>query len=1013
MNIAQLLTSSTDNIEDNEFSYSRVHHLLTSKARPPQSVNNSGNNSHSFTNSKFVDPFCPSYSNMGIEIRNLQKALNFPSDTLSKTSTLTTNLWSNQNRTCQVFLTDSGYSSKADGQGNEDLTQSVLSSSDKISGAQGPATFCLENFCDSKINSNTDHFDCRGHHLNSTNLFEKSLNTKTHRFDSRGHHLNSSNLFEKSLKSSLDDSETKRILLLEKLREAHLTIQNQAEKLAGTESEICLLRGQLKSIAIQQEGLQEEIDCLTMEKKTLEFFKSESLKNHEAFLIRVNDLERELNVLTATHKTLQDEAKKKGTGLQKANSYATLQEENDKLQKDYKKLLQEHASIRLQLSARIKNAKEAKNKQHQLKQEIIQLRMERDLQCGKVSILEEEILNQQQNHNNMIKEQERLMKDKAEQDQKIQREIHDRLCLKMVNDLLKEESSIVKDAFQKLEGFVNSLEQSSKSMSLELEQCRQENLKNNTEEINEKQLNEEFLLKIASAKSHWEELENQISSLKERNIMLKKEKEEKERQLQLMKMCQETITKQQASKFKELKEENEKLQCSVCVVRKANDELQKQLEYRKNDFDVLKNSSKESVSTSESDKNCCIPFLEEEVDKIKENVTRLESEKTELIKEIHKLQEEQQAWSIQRSELRMTLAELSAESSQLRDQLKKRPAVNGIFNVRRDLELEKEEAVNKAKEEMKVSFDEVCLELKTVKSELSKVWEMLEIKDKQFGERSQELEYEHQQSQKWAEKLTQLRKDYADLAAITSSRSQMICTLRDELAQRCLEIIELESALSSSTQQRSNSVETSAGLAKSHQLTRRRSDGDIKKSCGPCCLSAENCLADCMGVKMFAAKDYYLSKRVEDLTADRDSALQNSQDLLHGMQQLREAYEEEIGRHLQQESTKSEKEKLFQVHNEDDDQLFGANSKLDTEVKQLTAQKDALEVKSKHLECERDELRNQVEELCRMKTSVEEKAVQVDLILSLRKRENKTTSGRKRSKSVGFMSRGSMQEKTN
>ena len=28
----------------------------------------------------------------------------------------------------------------------------------------------------------------------------------------------------------------------------------------------------------------------------------------------------------------------------------------------------------------------------------------------------------------------------------------------------------------------------------------------------------------------------------------------------------------------------------------------------------------------------------------------------------------------------------------------------------------------------KVSFDEVCLELKTVKSELSKVWEMLEIK---------------------------------------------------------------------------------------------------------------------------------------------------------------------------------------------------------------------------------------------------------------------------------------------
>lgn len=195
-----------------------------------------------FSDLLLQDPFCPSYSNMGIEIRNLQKALNFPSDTLSKTSTLTTNLWSNQNRTCQVFLTDSGYSSKADGQGNEDLTQSVLSSSDKISGAQGPATFCLENFCDSKINSNTDHFDCRGHHLNSTNLFEKSLSTKTHRFDSRGHHLNSNNLFEKSLKSSLDDSETKRILLLEKLREAHLTIQVNAISIITIGNYICIAK---------------------------------------------------------------------------------------------------------------------------------------------------------------------------------------------------------------------------------------------------------------------------------------------------------------------------------------------------------------------------------------------------------------------------------------------------------------------------------------------------------------------------------------------------------------------------------------------------------------------------------------------------------------------------------------------------------------------------------------------------------------------------------------------------
>jgi len=53
-----------------------------------------------------------------------------------------------------------------------------------------------------------------------------------------------------------------------------------------------------------------------------------------------------------------------------------------------------------------------------------------------VSVLEEEILHQQQNYNNLVKEQERLLKEKAEQDHRLQREIQDRLCLKMVMILL-------------------------------------------------------------------------------------------------------------------------------------------------------------------------------------------------------------------------------------------------------------------------------------------------------------------------------------------------------------------------------------------------------------------------------------------------------------------------------------------------------------------------------------------------------------------------------------------------
>ena len=144
------------------------------------------------------DEFSPSYSNIGMEVRTLRKALNLPVDTLPKASTLTSNHWRNQNgsRTYQVFLADSGYSSKANGQ-STDVLQSVLSPTNVISGAQSSAALGLENFHDVKPNPMSGHFDS----------------------------WNSSNLYERSLKSSLDESETKRMLLLEKLREGHLTIQ--------------------------------------------------------------------------------------------------------------------------------------------------------------------------------------------------------------------------------------------------------------------------------------------------------------------------------------------------------------------------------------------------------------------------------------------------------------------------------------------------------------------------------------------------------------------------------------------------------------------------------------------------------------------------------------------------------------------------------------------------------------------------------------------------------------------
>ena len=130
-------------------------------------------------------------------MRTLRKALNLPVDTLP-------NHWPNEHasRTSQMFFTDSGYSSKANPQSGE----------------------AMQSFTASRNGNDASYSAALG--------FESSFRVKTSpisvEFNSQEQQQNSSKLYERSLKSSLDESETKRMLLLEKLREAHLAIQVHA-----------------------------------------------------------------------------------------------------------------------------------------------------------------------------------------------------------------------------------------------------------------------------------------------------------------------------------------------------------------------------------------------------------------------------------------------------------------------------------------------------------------------------------------------------------------------------------------------------------------------------------------------------------------------------------------------------------------------------------------------------------------------------------------------------------------
>lgn len=144
-------------------------------------------------------------------MRTLRKALNLPIDTLPKTSGLAANHWLNYehgSRTSQVFLTDSGYSGSKTNPQSVETMQNVTASRIPDAGAWDSGT-SLYSMTALGVDSSCD---------DQTNPMSVELN-------SWKHGQNSSKLYERSLKSSLDESETKRILLLEKLREAHLTIQ--------------------------------------------------------------------------------------------------------------------------------------------------------------------------------------------------------------------------------------------------------------------------------------------------------------------------------------------------------------------------------------------------------------------------------------------------------------------------------------------------------------------------------------------------------------------------------------------------------------------------------------------------------------------------------------------------------------------------------------------------------------------------------------------------------------------
>lgn len=140
-----------------------------------------------------------SYGDIRKEVQSLQKALNFEGDfplhPNGLLSPLDDQMDEHGSGSVIDHLTDSGYSSRIYSQSSTNIQNGVHSRDPNLA-----------------------------YHSVSKQVGHNSP-FSSQRLNSQGTSLNTSSFYERSLKSSLDESEAKRLLLLEKLREAHLTIQ--------------------------------------------------------------------------------------------------------------------------------------------------------------------------------------------------------------------------------------------------------------------------------------------------------------------------------------------------------------------------------------------------------------------------------------------------------------------------------------------------------------------------------------------------------------------------------------------------------------------------------------------------------------------------------------------------------------------------------------------------------------------------------------------------------------------
>ncbi|XP_019627099.1 PREDICTED: myosin-9-like isoform X5 [Branchiostoma belcheri] len=139
---------------------------------------------------------------------------------------------------------------------------------------------------------------------------------------------------EKVLQDSLQESESRRLNLVDKLREAQETLQLQTERLTEAEGKLNESKMTVANMKSHQQQLEFRVNTLEKDKADLEATQIEGIQRRDELHDRIGQLDAELHSLQASYSTLQAEYRQRQALVdQTSTALNMMEQENTNFQK--------------------------------------------------------------------------------------------------------------------------------------------------------------------------------------------------------------------------------------------------------------------------------------------------------------------------------------------------------------------------------------------------------------------------------------------------------------------------------------------------------------------------------------------------------------------------------------------------------------------------------------------------------------------------------------------------------